>query len=574
MPDTSTSTASPRPALPFYWPKGVSRDLRVPRITLDDNLTASAQRYPDKAAIIYAGASTSYAQLLGQVEALAGFLQQRLQLAPGQRVLLQSQNCPQFVIACYAIFRAGGVVVPVSAMTTATELRYYADNSGARLAIVAQELLASAQPCVDEGLLDAVIVHAYSDALPTTPPPDALPEVVTAPRQPLPAGPYHGFAAALALQLAPGPRVAQADMLATIPYTSGTTGHPKGCMHSHHSVLASLTGSRLWRGFNDDLVFLSVAPMFHMLGTQYGMNMPIAVGGTVVMMPRWDALLAARLIERHQVTAWTAPPSMVIDLFSQAAAHGLDLSSLAMLAGGGAAMPEAVSQMLAERYGLHYSEGYGLTETAAFLHANPPGHTKRQCLGVPTQGVHSMVVDPETLQELPAGEVGELVSSGAQVMQGYWRNDEANREAFFERHGRRYFRTGDLASVDADGYYFMRDRLKRMINANGYKVWPAEVENMLYSHPAVLEACVIAVPDAKRGESVKALVVLRPGAQASADEIIGWSRAQMAAYKVPRAVDFLAALPKSATGKIQWRALQEAAQQAAAPSHSLHTEHP
>lgn len=240
--------ASTRTPLPFYWPKGVSRDLRVPRISLDDNLTASAQRYPDKAAIIYAGASSSYAQLLAQVEALAGFLQQRLQLAPGQRVLLQSQNCPQFVIACYAIYRAGGVVVPVSAMTTATELRYYADNSGARLAIVAQELLASAQPCVDEGLLDAVLVHAYSDALPASPP-DALPEVVTAPRLPLPAGPYHGFAAALALQLAPGPRVAQADMLATIPYTSGTTGHPKGCMHSHHSVLASLTGSRLWRGF-------------------------------------------------------------------------------------------------------------------------------------------------------------------------------------------------------------------------------------------------------------------------------------------------------------------------------------
>jgi len=176
-----------------------------------------------------------------------------------------------------------------------------------------------------------------------------------------------------------------------------------------------------------------------------------------------------------------------------------------------------------------------------------------------------MIVDPETLDELPRGEVGELVTSGPQVMLGYWRNEDANQQSFFERHGRRYFRTGDLASVDEDGYYFMRDRLKRMINASGYKVWPAEVENMLYAHPAVQEACVIGVTDPKRGETVKALLVLKPDAQAiSADDFIAWCREQMAAYKVPRIVEFVAQLPKSATGKIQWRALQEETQRKAA----------
>lgn len=543
-----------------YWPKGVARELRVPRVTLDDYLYVAARRFPDKPAILFGGAGITYAQLLEQVEALAGYCQQRLSIAPGDRVLLQSQNCPQFVVACYALFRIGAVVVPVSAMTTAHELRYYATDSGARVAIAAQELLASVQPAVQEGLLDAVLVHAYSDMV-AAEPPDALPEVVTAPRAPLPAGNYHGFADAIAQGLAPGERPIGPDDLAVIPYTSGTTGHPKGCMHTHSTLQAPVVAGQIWRGTQSDSVCLAVAPMFHMLGMQAGMNSPMVTGATVVMMPRWDALLAARLIERHRVSVWSAPPSMVIDLFAQADKHRLDVSSLAVLSGGGAAMPEAVSAMLAERFGLTYNEAYGLSETAAFLHANPLRHGKRQCLGMATQGVHSMIVDPVTLQELPQGEAGELVTSGPQVMLGYWRNDEANRQAFFERHGRRYFRTGDLASVDEEGYYFMRDRLKRMINASGYKVWPAEVENMLYAHPAVLEACVIGVPDAKRGESVKAVVVLKPGAQASADEIIAWSREQMAAYKVPREVEFAERLPKSATGKIQWRALQESAQQ-------------
>ena len=554
------SALPPAPPLP-HWPKGVARELRVPRVTLDDYLYVAARRFPDKSAIIFGGSAISYAQLLAQVEALAGYCQQRLGIAPGERVLLQSQNCPQFVVACYALFRIGAVVVPVSAMTTAHELRYYAGDSGARVAIVAQELLGSVRPAMDEGLLDAALVHAYSDAL-SAMPPDALPEVVTAPRAPLPAGNYHGFADAIAQGLAPGERTALSigpDDLAVIPYTSGTTGHPKGCMHTHGTLQAPVVAGQIWRGLQADAVCLAVAPMFHMLGMQAGMNTPIVTGATVVMMPRWDALQAARLIERHRVSVWSAPPSMVIDLFAQAQEHRLDLSSLAVLTGGGAAMPEAVSAMLSERFGLTYNEAYGLSETAAFLHANPMQHGKRQCLGMATQGVHSMIVDPETLRELPQGEVGELVTSGPQVMLGYWRNDEANRQAFFERHGRRYFRTGDLAAIDSEGYYFMRDRLKRMINASGYKVWPAEVENLLYAHPAVLEACVIGVPDARRGESVKAVVVLKPDAKASAGEIIAWSRERMAAYKVPREVEFAERLPKSATGKIQWRALQESA---------------
>ncbi|HSV81716.1 MAG TPA: AMP-binding protein, partial [Ramlibacter sp.] len=318
------------------------------------------------------------------------------------------------------------------------------------------------------------------------------------------------------------------------------------------------------KGLHVESIVLAVAPLFHMLGTQNGMNMPMVLGGTALMMPRWNAAVAARLIEHHRVSVWTAPPAMVLDLFTHPDTPQRDLSSLAVLSGGGAAMPEAVSAMLAERYGLFYNEAYGLTETAAFLHANPIARGKRQCLGMPTQGVDSRVVDPATGQELPIGEVGELVTHGPQVMKGYWNNPEADRESFIEIDGKRFLRTGDLAVMDEEGYFFLRDRLKRMINASGYKVWPAEVESAMYEHPAIHEACIIAVPDGKRGETVKALVVLKPGrrGEVSEEQIIAWARERMAVYKAPRIVEFMDSLPKSHTGKILWRELQE--QQSAA----------
>lgn len=540
-----------------FWPKGVARELRVPRATLPEYLDTAARRYPDKLALVYCGAVTTYAQLRARVDALAAYLQQRLGVAPGDRVLLASQNCPQFVTAFYAVLRAGAVVVPVNPMSKAQEVRYYAADSGARVGFVAQDLLPAVALGEREGELGAVVVHAYADAVGAGE--DELPDWVTAPRAPLDDPRLRGFEQAIALGLPLQARATAPDDLAVLPYTSGTTGHPKGCMHTHATMLASLAASAVWKQLHVETVALAVAPLFHMLGLQNGMNLPIFLGATAVMMPRWNAALAARLIERHRVTAWSAPPAMVIDLFSGPEAERHDLSSLALLSGGGAAMPEAVAQMLSHRHGLYYNEGYGLTETASFLHANPPARGKRQCLGMPTQGVDSRIVDPVTLEQLPPHEVGELVTRGAQVMQGYWRNPQADRESFIELDGQRFFRTGDLAAMDEEGYFFLRDRLKRMINVSGYKVWPTEVENAMYEHPAIHEACVIAVPDGKRGESVKALVVLKPQqrGRCSEQDIVAWCRERMAVYKSPRVVEFLESLPKSGTGKILWRELQQ-----------------
>ena len=250
---------------------------------------------------------------------------------------------------------------------------------------------------------------------------------------------------------------------------------------------------------------------------------------------------------------------MIIDLFGSPNCASFDLSSLRFVSGGGAAMPQAVAERLQVEFGITFAEGYGLTETAAPTHANPPERARLPCLGIPIFGVDSRIIDPDTLRELPAGETGEIVSHGPMVFKGYWGHADATRAAFVLIDGKPFFRTGDLGRRDEEGNFFLTDRLKRMINASGFKVWPSEVELLLFKCPLVQEACIIASRDAYRGETVKAVIVLREAARATAkpDDIIAWAREHMAAYKVPRIVEFADALPKSGSGKVMWRLLQE-----------------
>jgi fatty-acyl-CoA synthase len=562
-----------------FWPVHVDPAPPAPRTTLPQCLAAAAARHPHKTAIVFGDQITRYADLLARSDALAGYLQQRLGVAPGDRVLLISQNSPHWVEACYAIWRAGAVVVPVNPMCKAAEVAYHAADSGARVVVLTDDLLVQLTLSDEAGAGQAAVVMGARAAVAAGsangPPSGGASKSDSPPSM----RHQHAFEPAIALGLKPGLIPTDPDALALLPYTSGTTGKPKGCRHSHATLLASIAASAVWKQLHNDSVVLTVAPLFHMLGLQNGMNLPLFLGATAVMMQRWHADTAARLMEQHHVTAWSAPPAMVMDLFNDAGTAQRDLSSLALLSGGGAAMPQAVAAMLFERFGLVYQEAYGLTETASFLHANPPLHCKRQCLGLPTQGVDSRIVNPETGTELPPGQVGELVTRAPQVMLGYWHNEEADRTSFISLQGQRFFRTGDLAVVDEDGYFFLKDRLKRMINVSGYKVWPAEVESALYAHPAVLEACVIAVPDARHpagacsglvGEAVKALVVLKPNwpEPVSAESFIAWCREQMAVYKAPKLVEFVAALPKASTGKVAWRELQEA--HAAAASEHPH----
>jgi fatty-acyl-CoA synthase len=525
--------------------------------SLWDCLVESARRFPDKPAVRFYGNALSYGELLRRAEALAGWLQHTAHVRQGDRVLLFSQNCPQFIVATYAVLRADAVVVPVNAMWTAGEVAHVVDDSGAQVALVARELADRVLPDMDRGALRHALVIDYADALTARSDLVVPPSIAERPA-PIRDPRFTQWSDALDAQDPPPiPHRATADDLAVLPYTLGTTGRPKGCMHTHGTLQAANRASVAWRGTTSDAVFLCIAPMFHALGMQNGMHLPLMLGATVVMLPRWDRDAALALIERHRVTSWAAPPAMLIDFFANPAVTPAKVASLALVHGGSAAMPHAVAEAMKTRFGITYNEGYGMTETASFLHANPLQRPKLGSLGVPGPGVDSRIVDPVSLQELPRGEVGEIVTHAQQVMKGYWNQPQATAEAFVEIDGRRFLRTGDLACIDEDGYFFMKDRLKRMITVSGYKVWPAEVENTLYGHPAVHEACVIATRDARQGEAVKALVVLKPGAWLGSAELIAWCRETMAVYKAPRFVEFVDALPKSNTGKVLWRELQQ-----------------
>jgi len=540
-----------------FWPTGLPADITAPATNIFYNAEVSARRYPTKPFVLYYGTALTYGDFKNHVERLAGYLQQQ-GVAQGDRVLLVMQNSPQFIVTYYAIVRANAVVVPVNPMSVTAELQHYVHDSGAKVAVVAQEVFAQLQPLLGEGL-DHVVVAAYSDYV-TEPTDLKLPEAVAVPRALVSAKGAISWADALSRDLTPGPLLATSDDLCVIPYSSGTTGRPKGCMLTHRNVMHTLIVNSLWFNCQPDITQLAVLPFFHVTSMQGGMNGPIYQGSAIVLMTRWDREAAAELIQRYRPTSWTAIATMVIDFLANPRIGEYDLSSLTRVTGGGAAMPVAVGERLQQLIGSPYIEGYGLTETIAPTHLNPVDHSKRQCLGVPVFNTDSRIIDPQTLQEMPIGEVGEIVTHGPQIFKGYWRNEEATKAAFIEIDGKQFFRTGDLGYVDADGYFFLVDRLKRMINCSGFKVWPAEIEAQMYQHPAIQEACVIAAKDTHRGETVKAVVVLRSthkGIVTEAD-IIEWTRQNMATYKHPRIVEFVDALPKSATGKVQWRVLQEA----------------
>ena len=542
-----------------HWPAALSHHLTLPQTNLFHNLEVAAARYPDKPFTIFYDTPLSFSQFKAEAERLAGFLQHDCGVRAGDRVLLDMQNSPQWMLAFHAILRANAVVVPVNPMNRSDELSHYLHDSGAATAFVAQDLLDRLTPLLGgpEGLRH-LIVATYSDHL-VEPTDLHVPAAVAEPRRDFGGDAITAWRDALHAGREPGPLTAGPDDLCVMPYTSGTAGAPKGCMHTHRSVMSTLVGGVQWFSVTQDTVFLSVLPLFHVTGMTGGMNSPLFAGATVVVLARWDRDSAAQCIARHRVTAWQSISTMMIDFLSNPRLADHDLASLRVTRGGGAAMPAAIALKLKALTGLDYAEGYGMSETMAATHINPVHRSKPQCLGIPVFDVDARIVDPETLAELPTGESGEIVVHAPQVMLGYWKRPEANQQAFVHIDGKRFLRTGDLARIDDDGYFFMVDRLKRMINASGYKVWPAEVEALMYRHPAILEACVIAAHDPRRGETVKALVVLKPGFEGSVDaqDIIDWSHAQMASYKSPRIVEFVDSLPKSGAGKVQWRELQQ-----------------
>jgi fatty-acyl-CoA synthase len=531
--------------------------LIAPATNLFYNAEVSARRYPDKPFLVYYDTQVSFAAFHNEAERVAGYLEHRCGVQKADRVLLLMQNSPQFMIGYYGILRANAVVVPLNPMNLTQEILRYAKDADATTMLVSQELYPRIEPLLKSQDLKHVIVAAYSDYL-KEPTSLTVPDFISAPRVDYQSQGVALWKDVLAADRKPGALTAGPDDLCVMPYTSGTTGQPKGCMHTHRTVMHTAVAGAQWFALQPEMTLLAVAPMFHVTGMQGGMNGPLFVGNTMVLLPRWDREAAAQCVQRYKVASWTAIPTMIQDFFLNPNIDKYDLSSIQRLSGGGAAMPAAVAQRLAN-VGITYVEGYGLTETIGATHINPADHSKQQCLGIPIHDVDSRIIDPATSRELPPGEVGEIIMHGPQVFLGYWKKPEDTAQVFIELDGKKFFRSGDLGKMDEEGYFFIVDRLKRMINASGYKVWPTEVESLMYQHPAVQEACIIGTKDAHRGETVKAVIVLKAEwrGKIEAQPIIDWCRENMAAYKVPRVIEFVDALPKSGAGKIMWRELQE-----------------
>jgi len=555
--DSSGGDASPHLT---HRPSGASRKLAYPKTSLLYNFEVSARRFPDKTCLNFYGHLTSYSEAAAQIDALAGWLQAVAGVRKGDRVAVNLQNSPQFVIAYYAVLRADAVVVPINPMCKLEELRHYVTDADVRVAIVAQDGLDHVLPLLGGAPLLRALVVTYGDYLPDDEKAaeSFAPPFVSASGRHLDHPACTAWRDALLAALEPSPHASGPDDMACLTYTSGSTGQPKGCVHTHATAMAAALMFAWWENCGPEIVSLATMPFYHVSGMSGTMNASLYMGWTIVIMSRWEPGTAVRLIERFGCSRWSAITTMVADLLECPESRERDLTSMKYVSGGGAAMPEAIAARLKDALGLQYIEGYGMTEFMGPTHMNPPWRIKRQCMGIPIFDTEAVVIDLDTGEVLGPGKQGEIAIRGPQMTVGYWKQPRATAEALIKVDGRPFLKTGDIGYVDEDGYFFVNDRLKRMINAAGYKVWPVEVENLFYQHPAIQECCIIATPDERRGENVKLVAVRKSGHESvDGEALAAWARQRMANYKVPRKVEFVDALPRTGTGKIQWRVLQD-----------------
>src|SRR3954447_16395175 len=474
--------------------------------SLAQQLTDTAARHGDRPAIKLDDAELTYAAFDEGASRVAGMLRER-GLEPGDRVGLMLPNVPYFPVVYYGILRAGGVIVPMNVLLKGREVTFYLSDPGAKHLFAWHDFAAAAQDGAREAGAEAIIVEPGSFER-------LLAEAPSAPENSDRGG----------------------DDTAVILYTSGTTGTPKGAELTHDSLYrnAEVTTRTLAQASEQDVI-LGALPLFHAFGQTCAMNAAVIAGACLTLIPRFDARKALEIIKRDGVTVFEGVPTMYHGLLGAAGDH--DVSTLRLCISGGAAMPVEIMRQFEEAFGCIILEGYGLSETSPVASFNHP-HAERKpgSIGTPIEGV-----------EMKVTEDGEIAIRGHNVMKGYWNRDDATQKAFKDG----WFLTGDIANVDDDGYFFIVDRKKDMIIRGGYNVYPREIEEVLYEHPAVSEAAVIGVPDESMGEEVGAAVVLKEGAEASADDIRAFVKERVAAYKYPRKVWFPeGGLPKGPTGKI------------------------
>ncbi|MGW6392922.1 long-chain-fatty-acid--CoA ligase [Streptomyces sp. NPDC055103] len=485
------------------------------------NLARTAAARPDAIAIQLDDQTLDYRSLDDRSARLAGWLETK-GVGPGDRVAIMLPNIPHFAVAYYGVLRAGAVAVPMNPLLKSGEIGYAAGDCGARL------ILTWGAATAEAGAAAADLGIECAD--------------VTDP----------GFGAALAA-VAPREGIEDRDVddLAVLLYTSGTTGRPKGARLTHGN-LGSNTGAvaRALAITASDTVFGGL-PFFHVFGQTCGLNAAVLTGARITLLPRFDAAKALEILSRDRVTVMEGVPTMFLGLLAAADAAGSTgladgTGDLRLCVTGGSAMPVEVLHRFEAVFGCPVVEGYGLSETSPVVTFGAlDGPRKPGSIGTPIDGVHVRLVDDEG-KDVPRGDVGEIAVQGPNVMAGYWNRPEADAAAFTEG----WFRTGDLARRDEDGFYFIVDRKKDLVIRGGYNVYPREIEEVLYEHPAVAEAAVVGVPHAVHGEEIAAVVTLRPGAEATADDLRAFVKARVAPYKYPRIVQLVPGLPKGPTGKI------------------------
>ncbi|MBT8339693.1 MAG: long-chain fatty acid--CoA ligase [Desulfatitalea sp.] len=496
------------------------------------NVAQSVERaaifFPDKAAIIFEGKSISYQALNQSANRLATAMKSK-GVAEGDRIALYLPNIPEFAIVYIAALKIGAIAVSVNPMLKSEELKYVLTDSGSRLLFTVADLLASVRPDDYETLAHVVVCEGQAQghvALATW----------------MDDG-TDDFTAVDLDRSAPG----------AILYTSGTTGFPKGATLTHGNIISNSWTAAHHSGFTVDDRLALFLPLFHVFGQNFIMNGAFTTCATLVLYRRFEPEPVLTSIQNDRITMFFAVPTIFINLLNMDLSQ-YDLSSIRYEFSAAATMPQEVAAQWAKKFGRPVYEGYGLTECAPFACYNHDFRHKFGSIGTPVENVELKIMD-ENDNEVPRGQWGEICIKGPGVMLGYWNRPEDTESAL--KNG--WLHSGDTGTMDEEGYVFIVDRIKDMINASGFKVWPAEVEQYLYRHPAVKELAVYGVPHPEKGEVVKAAIVLKQGATATSDEIIAYCRENLAAYKVPKYVEFVTELPKSATGKLLKRVLRESA---------------
>jgi len=546
------------PSWTARYPAWVPHVLPPAQGSVADLLERAAHERPDSPAVHYFRGTLRYAELEEHAARFATLLA-HWGIDKGERVALYLQNVPQFLIAAFGAWKRGAIVVPLNPMLKERELEYHLNDSGARVLVALESLYATvAKDVVPKTAVETVVTTSELDLLGDQPHPSILTGID---KQRLP-GTRDLLEELSNVQVDRSVRreVGPSDV-ASLGYTSGTTGLPKGAMSTHGNIVYNSHFYRIWMKLTQQDVVLGVAPLFHITGMVAHIGAAAAAQCPLVLAARFDAKSTLELIELWRTTMTVASITVFLALLNHPDARKEGLSSLTKCYSGGAPIAPATVERFEAQFGVYIHNVYGMTETASPTHAVPLGArapvdplSGALSVGVPIPGLQVCLIDLEDSNtEAPIGQPGELCDKGPMLFAGYWNKPDATKAAF--RDG--FFFTGDVATRDADGYFFIVDRKKDMIIASGYKVWPREVEDVLFKHPAVREAAVVGVPDEYRGETVKAFVALKAGQATTVEELIEHCKKNLASYKYPRQLELVDEIPKTATGKFLRRVLRD-----------------